>query len=189
MINAMFRSVSLMATILALAGCRQHAPPTVMAPSEPILVQAGNQEMLWERVIDMLHAYHFEIAREDRRDGVIETQYKTGASLQEPWHPDAVGIENRLEGTLQSIRRRVVVRLNPVDGGYLVSVEAFKELEDLGGLAANSAGGATFRENTPLRRNLDMVVGQSAPSGWIAIGRDRMLEHDMMRRLQPTRWR
>ncbi len=157
-----------------------------MAPSEPILIQAGNQEVLWERLIDVLHAYHFEIAREDRLDGVIETQYKTGASLQEPWHPDAVGFANRLEGTLQSIRRRVVVRLNSVDGGYLVSVEVFKELEDLGGLAANSAGGATFRENTPLRRNLDMVVGQSAPSGWIAAGRDRMLEHDMMRRLQPT---
>ena len=157
----------------------------MMVPSEPILVPAQNQEDVWERAIDMLHAYHFEIAREDRLDGVIESQYKTGASLQEPWHPDAVGFNNRLEGTLQSIRRRVVVRLTPVEGGYLVAVEAFKELEDLGGLAANSAGGATFREGTPLQRDLNLVVGQTAPSGWIALGRDRLLEHDMLRRLQP----
>ncbi|MEO1997273.1 MAG: hypothetical protein ABGZ17_18545, partial [Planctomycetaceae bacterium] len=174
----MSRSVIFIAMVLMAFGCVQPPQPAMMSPAEPILVQSGSQEPVWERVIDMLHTYHFEIAREDRLDGVIETQYKTGASLQEPWHPDAVGFANRLEGTLQSIRRRVVVRLTPVDGGYLVAVEVFKELEELGGLAANSAGGATFRENTPLRRDLNMVVGQSAPSGWIALGRDRLLEHD-----------
>lgn len=171
----------LLAISMILAGCA--SPPTTMVPPSPIYVPSANQTVVWERVVDVLHEYHFEIAREDRQDGLIETQYKVGAGIQEPWHHDAVGWENKLEGTLQSIRRRVIVRLTPDEGGYLVSIEAFKELEDLDGLAANSAGGATFQEATPLQRNLNLVVGQSAPSGWLPVGRDPMLEHDMMKRL------
>lgn len=169
---------------LTLIGCG--GPPTAVMPPPPIHVPTANQEVLWERVIDVLHEYHFELAREDRQDGLIETKYKVGASLQEPWHRDAVGFQNRLEGTLQSIRRRVIVRLIPDESGYLVSVEAFKEIEDLDGLAANSAGGATFQEATPLQRDLNVVVGQSAPSGWIPLGRDPLLEHDVMMRLRQT---
>jgi len=172
----------ILAISLALTGCA--SPPISTVPPAPIYVPAANQEVLWERVVDVLHEYHFEIAREDRQDGLIETQYRIGASLQEPWHHDAVGWENRLEGTLQSIRRRVIVHLTPDESGYLVSIEAFKELEDLDGLAANSAGGATFQEATPLQRNLNLDVGQSAPSGWIPVGRDPRLEHDMTGRLR-----
>lgn len=175
----------LLLTLIVLAlGC-SHAPrQAVTTPPAPIFVAAASQDAVWERVVDVLHEYYFRLAREDRQDGIIETEYKVGAGLQEPWHPDAVGFENRLEGTLQSIRRRVIVRIIPDEGGFMVSVEAFKELEDLEGLAANSAGGATFQEHTPLQRNLDVVVGQTAPSGWIPLGRDAALEHDMMRRLQ-----
>jgi hypothetical protein len=62
----------------------------------------------------------------------------------------------------------------------MVSVEAFKELEDLPGRAANSASGATFQESEPLKRDLNLVVGQTAPSGWIFKGRDRALEHALL---------
>lgn len=178
----MRRMLILLGGIL-LSGCAV-TPPTAMQPPPPIYVAGANQEILWERIVDVLHEYYFAIAREDRQDGIIETEYKTGASLQEPWHPDAVGFANRLEGSLQSIRRRVIVHITPDRDGYLVTLEAFKEIEDMDGLAANSAGAATFQESTPLERNLDLVVGQSAPSGWIPIGRDPLLEHDMMLRLR-----
>jgi hypothetical protein len=78
----------------------------------------------------------------------------------------------------------VFVSITPSEGGYLVAVEAFKELEDLAGLAAISSGGATFQESTPLQRDLNLVVGQSTPSGWIPLGRDIELEQDMLIRLQ-----
>ena len=152
----------------------------------PMLVAATNHEVLWERTVDILHDFHFEIASENRFSGVIETDYRTGASLLEPWHQDAVGLENRLEGTLQSIRRKVYVRLTPDEAGrgYVVSVEAYKEFEDLPGVAANSPGGATFQEATPLQRDLNLVVGQSAPSGWIPAGRDAALEQKVLQSLQ-----
>ena len=120
--------------------------------------------------------FQFEIEREDRLTGVIETRYNTGSGCLEPWRHDSVGHANRLESTLQSIRRRVRIRLAPGNGTYVVFVEAFKEKEDLPGLAANSPGGATFQENTPLERDLNPVVGQSRASGWIPLGRDLALE-------------
>lgn len=154
--------------------------------SNPVLVLTKNEEFVWERAIDMLHDFQFEIANENRLGRVIETAPKVGAGVLEPWHHDAVGLESRLEGSLQSIRRIVQVSLQPDDNnqGYLVSVAAYKELEDLPGIAGNSPGAATFSESTPLVRNLNPVVGQTSPSVWIPMGRDVLLEQAMLTRLR-----
>ncbi|WP_437204555.1 hypothetical protein [Planctomicrobium sp. SH664] len=154
--------------------------------SNPLLVSTSNEEIVWERAIDVLHDFNFEIAVENRLGRVIETVPKTGASLLEPWHWDSVGCENRLESTLQSIRRIVQVSLQPNDqyNGYLVSVTAYKEVEDLPGIAGNSRGGATFSESTPLERDLDAVVGQTTPSTWVPLGRDPDLEQAILQRLR-----
>jgi hypothetical protein len=148
-------------------------------PSNPIFVQANNHELVWERSVDVLHDYLFEIQRENRLDGVIETKYKTGAGLLEPWHPDSVSLAGRLEGTLQSIRRKAFVTVTPADGGFLVGVEAYKELEDVAA-AANSAGAATFLDNSAPQRNMNELVGQASPSGWIPKGRDFELEQALL---------
>lgn len=157
------------------------------ATTNPIYVAANNEEAVWERTVDVVHEY-FEIARENRilgsQPGVIETKYKVGASVFEPWHADAHGLENRLEGTLQSIRRRAYISVASSQGGYLIGVEVFKEIEDVPGVANQTAGGATFQQGNPLRRDLDLVVGQSAPSGWLVLGRDEALEQEIASRLQ-----
>lgn len=172
----------LIAVCLCLAGwcgcatIRPGAAPT----ANPIIIRANDGQFVWERTVDVVHEYLFEIERENRLDGVIETKYKTGASMFEPWHPDSVGKENRLESTLQSIRRKAFISITPVDGGFLVGVEAIKELEDVS-RAANSPGAATFLDNNPLQRDLNVVVGQATPSGWIPRGRDPQLEQAMLR--------
>lgn len=160
--------------ILNGLGCAT-APRTAATAANPVFVRANNPDAVWERAVDVLHANYFEIAQENRLDGRIETDYKTGAGVLEPWHHDSVGWENRLESTLQSIRRKAYIGITPADGGYFVSVEVFKELEDVQ-QAANSAGSATFLDNSPLQRNLTTVVGQASPSGWIPKGRDPALE-------------
>ncbi len=156
------------------------------AAANPLYVSGNNENAVWEATVDVLHEFHFDIARENRLSRVIETAYLTGSNVLEPWHSDSVGLENRLESTFQSIRRRVIVNVIPDERGqgFLVSVEAFKELEDLDGLAANSVGAATFNENEPLRRDLNPVVGQSAPSGWLPQGRDLSLEAAILQRMQ-----
>ncbi|MGE3316334.1 MAG: hypothetical protein AB7O26_14555 [Planctomycetaceae bacterium] len=161
-------------------------PPTMMpAPivAGPVHVPIANQEVVWERAVDVLHDFQFEVARENKFDNYIETQYKVGASFLEPWHRDSVGFDNRAESTFQSIRRKLIVRIIPADGGHLVQVEAFKEIEDVQGVVANTTGGATFQESAPLRRDLNLVVGQSRPSGWVPHGRDPELERAVIARL------
>ena len=182
------RCLSLLGITCALSGCAvpwRSAADLPPSPN-PMLVGATNEEVLWERTVDVLHDFHFQIASENRFSRMIETEYRTGSSLLEPWHQDSVGHENRLESTLQSVRRKVILRLVPDEAGrgYVVSVEAYKEFEDLPGVAANSPGGATFQENTPLQRDLNLVVGQSAPSGWIPAGRDLALEQRILQSLQ-----
>ncbi len=151
--------------------------------SNPIFVPANDMEQIWEQIVDVLHDYQFEIDRENKLDGIIETKYKVGSGVAEPWHRDSVGLENRLESSFQSIRRKIFVSITPTDGGFLVGVQAHKELEDLAGLAANSAGGATCQDSAPLQRDLNLVVGQTAPSGWILQGRDVALEQDLINNL------
>ncbi|HSG71943.1 MAG TPA: hypothetical protein VLA12_16115 [Planctomycetaceae bacterium] len=160
-------------------GCQTLRPGTVPV-TNPIHVQSGSYDLVWEKTVDVLHQYQFAILRENRLSGEIETDYKTGASLLEPWHRDATNLRERTEGTLQSIRRKVLVHITQVENGYLVSVEAFKELEDLAGLAANSPGDATFPQSEPLERELNQVVGQTTPSGWISKGRDLALEQSVL---------
>lgn len=156
--------------------------------SSMIQVSADCRDSLWEQAVVVLHRRHFQVARESKLEGVIETHYRGGSNMLEPWHHDSVGLENRLESTLQSIRRRVIVSMQSSSTGLMtVSVRVDKEIEDLPGLAANYEGGATFPESQPLNRDLDQVVGQSGPSRWLSIGRDPLLERALLGQIQSGR--
>jgi hypothetical protein len=179
------KPVLLLVCLTGLIGPGCQTPPiAAMSVSNPVFVPVEQHVVVWEEAVEVLHDLHFLAVRENRLDGTIETEYRVGSGLVEPWHHDSVGLENRLESTLQSIRRKMIVTVTPAPGGHWVSVEALKELEDVPGLAANSAGGATFQESRPLQRDLDVVVGQTAPSGWLLLGRDLLLEQEYLCRLQ-----
>lgn len=173
------RFLLILAALCAAPGCMstQTYTPSV---SNPIFVRGNNPDDAWERMVDVVHDYKFEIERENKLGGVLETRYKTGASALEPWHGDSVGCSNRLESTLQSIRRKAYVSMTPVQGGYLIGVEAHKELEDVA-KAANLQGAATFLDDNILARDLNAVVGQATPSGWLSKGRDDALEQSMLK--------
>lgn len=168
--------------ILGLGGCAG-LEPRAASVSGPVLVRAQHDEAAWERCVDVLHSYLFEIERENKFDGVIETKYKTGAGLLEPWHADSADLPNRLESTLQSIRRKVLLRISRNGDSYAVQVEAYKEIEDVA-KTANSPGPATFLDNNALRKDMAPVIGQSTPSGWVSLGRDSALEQSLSQALQ-----
>ncbi len=182
--------VAILILICALPGCLhsgRNVWGTAQVPvTNPLLVATQDQELVWERAVDVIHDFQFEIARENRVGRTIETLPKVGSGLLEPWHRDSVGLAERLESSLQSIRRTVVISLQPDDAGrgYLVSVTALKETEYLTGIAANTPGAATFSVNAPLVRDLDEVVGQSSPSRWVPLGRDFLLEQAILNRLR-----
>lgn len=180
--------IELLLLVFPLCGCATLTSPyaaqsRMMQPANPVFVPASDLETVWEDTVDVLHAFQFPIERENKLDGIIETGYKPGAGLLEPWHRDSVTMNDRLESSFQSIRRRATISLQPVQGGYYVGVEVQKELEDPQKLIINSPGYATFRETAPLQRDLDVVVGPSSPDGWILIGREPNLEQSILARL------
>lgn len=161
----------------AVNGCAMIAPPaTGAAGTAAVAVPGTMTETTWERTIDALHAFHFSIEKENRLAGTIETGYLTGAGLLEPWHHDSVTLGDRVESSLQPIRRRAIVKLTPGETGVLVAVEVIKERENPRGPTRHAAGVATYPESRPLQRNLDVVLERSTPPGWITLGRDSTLE-------------
>ncbi len=178
----LFLTIGLM---FCCAGCAWTPPKAAAGGASTIQVSDSYRDSLWERAVVVLNRNHFQVARESKLEGIIETEYRGGSSLMEPWHPDSVGYANRLESSLQSIRRRVFINMQSAGPGQLiVLVRAEKEIEDLPGLAANYEGGATFSESQPLNRDLNQVVGQSGPSRWLPLGRDPLLERKLLSEIQ-----
>lgn len=173
-------------------GCSAVMPvPVETQPStNPFLLPIGanpkNFERTWERCVDVLHQYKFAIERENRPAGTIETEYKVGAGILEPWHPDSVGTAARLESTFQSIRRKIIIRVLREDegAGYLVGVEAFKEREDTGPGVANTPGGGTFNEYGFDEDEFSKAIDDAEFSGWVPLGHDLVLERDLLSSLQ-----
>jgi hypothetical protein len=180
--------------------------PTVTQPGgpNPIVVPVTDHDVAWDNIVDVVDDY-FKIEREDRvrvvgeflNEGQIETFPQTGATLLEPWRGDSANFYERLESTLQSIRRKAFIRVIPDAGGYLVDVTVLKELEDVERPMYATTGAATFRTDNTLDRNTEaeptlarQIGDQPRPvahprptAGWIGIGRDPALEQELLVRI------
>ncbi len=181
-----FVRAAIVVAMLGLHGCMS-GPQRGNQSFGPSAVQISEnqRDIVWERAVAVLNNFHFMIARESKFEGIIETQYRAGSNLLEPWNRDSLGYANRLESTIQSIRRKVTINFQSSSTGLVtVSVRADKEIEDVPGLAANYAGGATFSDAQPLQRDLDQVVGQAGPSRWLPRGNDPALEAEILRQIQ-----
>ena len=180
--------------------------PTATQPGgpNPIVVPVTDHDVAWDNIVDVVDDY-FKIEREDRvrvvgdflNEGQIETFPQTGATLLEPWRGDSANFYERLESTLQSIRRKAFIRVIPDAGGYLVDVTVLKELEYVERPMYATTGAATFRTDNTLDRNTEaeptlarQIGDQPRPvalprqtAGWIGIGRDPALEQELLVRI------
>ncbi|NBW97277.1 MAG: hypothetical protein EBR28_11240, partial [Planctomycetia bacterium] len=161
-------------------------------------------EVVWQQMVDVTDDF-FKVQSEQRvvfangvpAEGRIDTYPQTGATLLEPWRGDSVGFGERLESTLQSIRRRATMRLIPDPAGWRIETVVVKELENLARPMRATTGGASFRNDdslyrygTPLPTLGQQVGDQPRPVanptpnlGWIPLGRDPLLEQKMLSRL------
>ena len=175
------------------------------APAPPVkssaIIPPLDAEAIWKQMVDVADDY-FKVASEQRvtfangvpTEGRIDTFPQTGATLLEPWRADSVGFRERLESTLQSIRRIGTMRLTPDPAGWRIEVVVNKELEHLARPMRATTGGASFRNDDSLYRygtplpTLGQQVGDqprpvAAPTpnlGWIPLGRDPLLEQRML---------
>ena len=113
-------------------------------------------------------------------EGHIETIPEVSPTLLEPWRVDTASIDQRLENTLQTYRRRAVVRILPGENGYWIDVAVSLELADLPQPEHFASGAATFRYDSSFSRVENPVGGELAPQGWIPKGRDAVLEQRIL---------
>ncbi len=174
------------------------APPAVRNSA---VIPPLDAEVIWKQMVDVADDY-FKVQAEQRvvfangvpTEGRIDTFPQTGATLLEPWRADSIGFQERLESTLQSIRRIGTMRLTPDPNGWRIEVMVNKEVEHLARPMRATTGGASFRNDDSLYRygtplpTLGQQVGDqprpvAAPTpnlGWIPIGRDPLLEQRML---------
>ncbi len=195
------QAVVLLAALVAGAGCSHHAvglpgapplpPADALAAGNPLLVPVTDREFVWNQVVDAVDDY-FPIASEQRvrlvggvlTEGRIETYPIEGATALEPWRRDSTRGFERWHSTLQSVRRRAVVRVTPQAQGYAIDVAVFKELEDLSRPEHAPVGSNFLRHDGSLVRvELDREAGP-ATLGWIPQGRDRSLEQQILAQLR-----
>jgi hypothetical protein len=171
-------------------------PPTVVAPAvvppNSILIPVLNQDAVWEQIVDVVDDY-FKVQREERvrlidnilTEGRIDTYPRTGSTIFEPWNGDSVTPYERLESTLQSIRRQAVVRVIPTEGGYQVEATVTKELEDVARPESVSLSAGNLRNDSSQQRYASPPRTSGPPTiGWIPLGRDYALEQELLTQIQ-----
>ena len=152
----------------------------------PLVVPTADFETVWGKTVAIVDDY-FDIASENRQAHKIVTQPKQGATLLEPWYGDSVGFYERLEASMQTIRRHALVTVNPApNGGWAIKVEVYKELEDLAKPDRQQGGRATFTDNFQVNRSREIVGPIPLPSGWIPRGRDVKLERVILNRIKDS---
>ncbi|WP_435020635.1 hypothetical protein TA3x_001938 [Tundrisphaera sp. TA3] len=178
----------ILAGIAALVACEMSgcasAPGLHAVAENPMVIPSADFETVWKAAITSVDEY-FDIASENRLQGKIITQPKSGSTLLEPWEGDSVGFNERLESSLQTIRRIAFITVQEVPtGGYAVRVEVRKELEDLAQPDRQSAGRAVFNNQFPLNRTREVVGPIQAPLAWIPRGRDPKLEQAILAKIK-----
>jgi hypothetical protein len=153
--------------------------PAPVAPN-PLVVPSGDFENVWNKTVAVVDKY-FDIESENRLSHIIRTQPQSGATILEPWAPDAVSFQDRVEGSFQTLRRTAVIHVDPApSGGFLVKVEVLKFLEDMAKPDRQAAGRAVFNNDFPVNRTREIVGPVPAPLGWILRGRDGNLEQAIL---------
>ena len=179
-------------SVIASVGCgrmlyrfNNHAPVDFVP--NPIELPPADDNFVWSQVVDAVDDY-FHIAREQPvqnssgivLDGRIETSYRIGASLMEPWRKDSTSGFERLQSTLQSIRRRAIVTVRPGPGGYLLEVIVQKDLEDTDRSQYATESSAAVRHDGTVVRREDGLDDIPQTLGWIPLGRDTSLEQKIL---------
>lgn len=180
------------ASVITAGGCRQlfyrlsNQPPESLLPN-PLELPPVADDFAWQQVVDVVDDY-FRIVREQPvqnngqiiLDGSLETAYVVGASIFEPWRKDSTAGFERLQSTLQSIRRRAIVTMRPSGDGYVIEIVVQKDLEDTDRTQYATETTAGVRHDGSIVRADDDVQDGPQTLGWIPLGRDATLEQRIL---------
>lgn len=162
-------------------------PGPFVTQENPVYIPQGPQpevyDKIFQKALDIVDDF-WEIAYSNRYEGRIETQPAVAPGIIQPWKPGSPDFFQRLLADLQSIRHRCIVLISTADeGGYYIDVKVLKELEDLPAPVRSTAGSASFRMNSTIERQYEVIEQPVYAPNWIPIGRDFKLEQVILERL------
>lgn len=161
-------------------------PDPCVTVENPVFLPHGplSYNAVFDKVIDIVDDY-FEIASTNRYGGEIHTFPRIAPGLEQPWRPGNPAMYDRVLATLQTIRNRADIRIEPAkDGGYFVDVVVFKELEDLRQPLRSTAGSASFRDMPTVERQFEVIDPSVFDNNWIPLGRNCPLEQLILQRIK-----
>jgi hypothetical protein len=175
-----------------VTGCGQlayrfnHSVPAEFMPN-PLELPPQPDQFVWSQVVDTMDDY-FRIAREQPvqnsdgivLDGRLETAYQIGSSFAEPWRKDSTAGFERLQSSLQSIRRRAIVSVRPQGAGYMLEVIVQKDLEDTDRSQYATEIPTVQRHDGTIVRSNETFDQNPETLGWIPLGRDTSLEQAIL---------
>ena len=158
-------------------------PPRANAPVW-VALGPNSYGAVFEKVLEVV-GDHFEIAYSNRYEGIIESHPRIAPGLEQPWKPGSHDLRERLYATLQTIRHRAVVTIQTAeDDGFFVDVKVYKELEDLARPIRATAGAASFRSDSTVERQFEVIDPAAYEPNWIPIGRDCQLEQILQQKIR-----
>ena len=164
-------------------------PPVAPSYPNPAFIPIADPHCAWEQVVAVVDTYfrieHEEPARivgNEPTTGTLLTVSEVSPTIFEPWRHDTGDHDQRVENTLQTMRRQAVIHVTPVpaQGGCQVDVTVLKELENVNPPEYATAGAATFRYDSLLSRIANPMGGGPIASNWIPQGRDASLEQTII---------
>lgn len=176
--------------ILPLAACE--APPAAVGPTA-VRVEIPDREAFIDSTLTRLREMDFPPARVDRLAGRIESRPTTSGQWFEFWRVDSRGSYQTLESSLHTIRRIVLVRLEPADpptttqpvesGTFRLSVEVQKERYNAPQRQVTTASGALaiYSERLPTEEGLRGAASRGEQ--WVPLGRDLLLEEFVLEQI------
>lgn len=190
----------LLALVLPLSLCGCLARPYLIEPAlppqprpgaaveNPVYIPPGTApdayDKVFQKVIDVVDDY-FEIAYANRYDGRLETYPRVAPGYEQWWKPGNPDHFGRLWATMQTIRHRCFVLIQPADdGGFFVQVTVFRELEDLPKPIRSTAGAAAFRGDETVDRTYEVIDPAVFEPSWAPLGRDIPFEQAILDKLK-----
>lgn len=167
---------------------RPAPPPPIQVPvSNPTNIPPVEPDFLWRQIVDSVDDY-FRIDTEEpvRRtetfwqEGLLTTFPVISGTVLEPWRGDSARGFEKLQSTIQTIRRTATVKVMAVETGYAIDIRVIKEQEDVDQSQFSAAGASAQRHDGTIIRTDSQVRQLPITLGWYEIGRDRNLEQRLM---------
>ena len=172
-----------------LAGCSQNKyTKTIEQLCPPAATKADSTSSPRAEAMtaaeQVLAGMHFGIEKFDVDAGYIRTAPLSGAQSFEFWRSDSVGLFNRTEADLHSIRRAVEINISEQAGQLCINCRATTQR-----LSMPQSQTATDQQTVMAQQQKDvkkLKLGHEQKSNltWTDLGRDNQLETEILKRIE-----